>query len=227
MHKVIVERPRSGSALPSVKTALRFSSSKIGAAVDAAEDYDSGPKRASSARRDKELNENLAPLRRYLMGQIGRPWRKVYGEIRQSIDARSAIGLHVLQHLEDFVSVHTTLEDGVVVSARRWCGRGPVSGLYVHPVSGLLRFSKYKPSWFTRGHDERELNLVRVAANLEYAKIDGHWYRIEYEMSVSNDGASTRVPTLKRQCDRKTIRRIEGGEMGRVIAKDSRYAAGR
>jgi hypothetical protein len=219
MHKVIVESPRSGSALPSIRTALRFSSTKIVAAVDAAEDFDSGPRRASSARRDKELNENLAPLRRYLMGQIGRPWRKVYGEIRQSIDARSAIGLHVLQHLEDFVSLHTALEDGVVVCARRWCRRGPVSGLYVHPVSGLLRFSKYKPSLLTPRSDDPEPNFVRVNANVEYEKIDGYWYRMEYEMSVSSEGASMRVLILKRQCDRKTIRRIEGGEMGRVIGK--------
>jgi hypothetical protein len=219
MHKVIVERPRLGSALPSQKTALRFSSTKIGAAVDAAEDYDSGPRRASSARRDKGLNENLAPLRRYLMGQIGRPWRKIYGEIRQSIDARSAIGLHVLQHLEDFVTVHTALENGVVVGARRWSRNGPVSGLYVHPMSGLLRFSKYKPSWFTPELAEREPNFVRVNANLEYEKIDGYWYRMEYGLSVSSDGAAVRVLTLKRQCDRKTIRRIECGEMGRVVGK--------
>jgi hypothetical protein len=173
MHKVIVERPRLGSALPSQKTALRFSSAKIGAAVHAAEDYDSGPRRASSARRGKGLNENLAPLRRYLMGQIGRPWRKVYGEIRQSIDARSAIGLHVLQHLEDFVSVHTALENGAVVDAGRWYRYGPVSGLYVHPVSGLLRFSKYKPPRYNPWPEEREPNLVRVNADLQYEKSTG------------------------------------------------------
>lgn len=227
MHKIIVERPRWGSALPNHKTALRFSSAKIRLAVDAAEDYDSGPRRASSARRDKELNENLAPLSRYLMSQIGRPWRKVYGEIRQSIDARSATGLHVLQHLEGYVTVHTALENGVVVGAEGWNNGRPVSGLYVHPASGLLRFSKDKPWWHTRRIEERELNLVRVNANVEYEKIDGHWYRMEYGTSVSSDGASMRVLILKRQCDRKTIRRIEGGEMGRTIGKDSRYAAGR
>src|SRR5438309_9686382 len=31
---------------------------------------------------EKWLNENLAPLRRYLESNVGRPWSKVYAEIR-------------------------------------------------------------------------------------------------------------------------------------------------
>jgi hypothetical protein len=45
---------------------------------------------------------------------------------------------------------------------------------------------------------------------------------MEYEMSVSSDGASVRVLTLKRQCDRKIIRRIENGEMGRLVGNEPR-----
>jgi hypothetical protein len=82
MHKVIVERPRRlGSSGKNRKTALRLSVSERAKAITDADDYDSGHPRASSARHEKQLNENLAPLKRYLMGQVGRPWDKVYSEI--------------------------------------------------------------------------------------------------------------------------------------------------
>jgi len=210
MQKIIVERPRRGSSLPSKKTALRLSPAKIRAALEDVEDFDSGPKRAASARHQKWLNENLAPLRRYLMGQVGRPWRKVYGEIRQAIDTRSAIGLHVLQHVPDFVSVHTRMENGLIFETG-WCYRQrPVSGLYVHPVTGLLRYAKRA----TPAASEPEPNLVRVNSNVEYEKIGGYWYRMEYETAVSDEGASIRVLVLKRQCDRRTTQRIESGDFG-------------
>jgi len=133
MHKVIVERPRMlRSKWKNRKTALRLSPSQRAQAITDAEDYDSGHTRASSARHEKHLNENLAPLKRYLRAQVGRPWDKVYSEICRTIDTRSAIGLHVLQHVEDFIAVDTYIENGQVLERnRRWFMRA--RGLYVHP----------------------------------------------------------------------------------------------
>jgi hypothetical protein len=77
MHKVIVERPRMlRSKWKNRKTALRLSESQRAQAIRDAEDYDSVHPRASSARHEKYLNENLALLKRYLMQQMGRPWDK-------------------------------------------------------------------------------------------------------------------------------------------------------
>src|SRR5262245_20037141 len=95
MQKIIVERPRLGSSRPNRKNGGRLLAGQIGSALAAPEDYDSGPARASSRRHEKWLNENLQPLYRYLRGQIGRPWDKVYSEIRRNLDTRSALGLHV------------------------------------------------------------------------------------------------------------------------------------
>ena len=72
MARVIVERPR-----------VRPHNNRKGRRW-ALEDLPSheGMRRAAALRGDrKELNENLAPLRRYLEGQVGRPWDKVYAEI--------------------------------------------------------------------------------------------------------------------------------------------------
>src|SRR5262249_35468799 len=79
MHKVVTERPRHGH---------RNRSQKWGGRV--AEDYD-GRTFVSSARRRqygwyaKEFSDFLAPLRRYLRAQVGRPWDKVYSEIRKAV----------------------------------------------------------------------------------------------------------------------------------------------
>ena len=65
-----------------------------------------GMRRAHALHGDrKQLNENLAPLRRYLEGQVGRPWDKVYGEIAARLRVDSTVQQHVRNHLRDFVAV--------------------------------------------------------------------------------------------------------------------------
>jgi hypothetical protein len=204
MHKVIVERPRMlRSKWKNRKTALRLSETQRAQAVRDAEDYDSGRPRASSARHEKILNENLAPLKRFLMQQVGRPWDKVYSEICRTIDTRSAIGLHVLQHVEDFIAIDTFIENGKV--CERNCSRVmEVRGLYVHPVTRIIRLAKRRPSQPKLA----ELSLVAVNETLEFEKIDGLWFQMEYRMCDPDEPSVRRILVRKSQCDRKTIRRI-------------------
>jgi hypothetical protein len=56
----------------------------------------------------KVLNENLAPLRRYLEVQVGRPWDKVYSEIAANLRVSNTVQQHVRDHLKDFVNLHRT-----------------------------------------------------------------------------------------------------------------------
>jgi hypothetical protein len=49
----------------------------------------------SRGRGTKCLNENLAPLRRFLRSRVGRPWDAVRSEICQLITPRSAVQMHV------------------------------------------------------------------------------------------------------------------------------------
>lgn len=53
----------------------------------------------------KVLNENLAPLRRYLERQVGRHWNKVYAEISAHLRVTNAVQQHVRDHLLHFVAV--------------------------------------------------------------------------------------------------------------------------
>jgi hypothetical protein len=209
MHKVIVERPRMlRSKWKNRKTALRLSEDQRAQAIGDPEDYDGGPPRASAARHEKDLNENLAPLRRYLMRQVGRPWDKVYSEICRTIDTRSAIGLHVLQHVDGFIALDTFIENGRVCQ-RKWRVVKEVSGLYVHPVTGIIRLAKRRHPRPKRS----ELNLVAIHEMLEYEKIDGLWFQMEYRPCDPAAGEALRVLVRKQQCDRKTVHRIEAGDM--------------
>jgi hypothetical protein len=188
-------------------------------AVESTDDYDGGPTHASSGRRDKWLNENLAPLRRYLHAQIGRPWNKVFSEIRKNLDTRSALGLHVMQHLYQFIHVRSVLHDGAIYSLHEYrCGPQPVDGLYVHPVTGLIRYIKPKPrthrNWWEPPPDAKP-DFVQLSQITAYEKLDGLWFRAEYTTGANG----IKILVSKRQCDRKTIRRIERGELGRVIPR--------
>ena len=77
MFKVIVERPRGRACSDGAR---QFRN-------DEARPPKMGMKHGYSSR--KWLNENLAPLRRYLERQVGRPWNSVYGDIRKGMDGRN------------------------------------------------------------------------------------------------------------------------------------------
>jgi hypothetical protein len=144
MPKVIVERPRRGS----VKRA------RVGRTV-ALEDEDGEPLRARAPARKpaktKSLNENLAPLKRYLNSQVGRPWSKVYAEIAEHLKPSNTVQQHVRDHVEDFVATKTRMEKGKVMVLSKFSGLHPLENdyhkLYVHPRTGLLRRNDKSISW--------------------------------------------------------------------------------
>lgn len=51
----------------------------------------------------KMFGENLNPLWRYLQKQVGKNWDKVYSEICENMDRRSAVGGHIFEHLWGYV----------------------------------------------------------------------------------------------------------------------------
>jgi len=145
MAKLLVERPRKYSR---TGRHLRRRHRR----VLQRQDPESAPKVESMAPvrqfgwHGKRLNENLNPLLRYLERNVGRPWSKVDSEIRAHVRVDSAVQLHILQHLDQFV--HTNLvmgPDGPALPDDRRrggfielhsYGRDPT--FYVHPVHGLL-----------------------------------------------------------------------------------------
>jgi hypothetical protein len=103
MYKVIVERPRRGKYGYAGAARLR-------------NDID-GPMRLGmrAGYGYRALNENLAPLRRFLHAQIGRPWNKVFSEICAGIDRRNTVQQHIHQHISDFTAIDVDVRNGRLV----------------------------------------------------------------------------------------------------------------
>ena len=143
----------------------------------------------------------------------------MYAEIRAGIDTRSALGLHVMQHLYSYVAVHTFRRDGVVYAQDRWGGAEPVRGLYVDPASGLLRWKEKEPrkrKW-PRETPKPEPWVADTdrpwRAPREYRRVNGVWYCYDYRR---DSAAAEPVLVARYQCDRWTVQLIEAGAFGRL-----------
>ena len=99
----------------------------------------------------KSLNENLAPLRRFLERRVGRPWDSVWSELREFLSPKSAVHNHVFIHVWQYVERNPVIIDGIphrpeASGSKRdkffplsnYCWRG----FYVCPRTGLLRVAK-------------------------------------------------------------------------------------
>jgi hypothetical protein len=145
MYEVIIERPRGGAGWgrPWPRVPWRL------LACDDDGKNDGGPRnvRMGPRGRSKWLNENLAPLQRFLVSRVGRKWNDVHSEICAHIAPRSAVQKHVLDHLWQYVEVNVVMIDGWPHHPHtrgRSDGLQPLSGygggsFYVCPETGLLR----------------------------------------------------------------------------------------
>jgi hypothetical protein len=146
MSKVIVERPRSYRGRLARKSPgyPRARMRRLGGRSLSEQPTREGMSRGARYG-EKRLNENLAPLARFLRAQVGRPWDKVHSEISEHLRLTSAVQRHVLEHLSDIVEVHVVERDGRLY-AHAWSGlqllglrRRRYGWLYVCPRTGLLR----------------------------------------------------------------------------------------
>jgi hypothetical protein len=147
MFKVIVERPRWGAGhAPAVKLKRDRNPPKhIGLKRHARE----------QAAYTKSLNENLAPLVRFIQRRVGRRWDDVFSEICAGLDTGSTVKMHVRQHLRDFVLFGISrgrqgelMREGRVLRPDRYHGAWPE--FYVDPDDGVLK----DRAWFWRDHGE-------------------------------------------------------------------------
>jgi len=157
--------------------------------------------------RRPSFSENLAPLYRYLAAQVGRPWDKVYSEIRSRINASNAVQYHILQHLYDRLAVHVT-EDaaGQLWYVGRWGRLAPMterwgSRYYVCPRTGLLRqVPRLRKDPEPRKTADR---LPGPTSDHDYRNLAGQWYEVWWGRD-----ALTNKPIIdhKRQLNRCELR---------------------
>lgn len=139
----------------------------------------------------KSFNENLNPLKGWLRSCIGKKWDKCYSELRTNFDARSVVNAHILEHLYQYIQVHTKVIDGKVVALSRWSGRGyvPIKEIsedyYVCPKDGTVKVvNKMARRTLIKQREaekrQKELSVTRFLNDCEVLRfIDGVWYHFE------------------------------------------------
>src|SRR5215469_5531567 len=180
MHKVVVERERHGSTRKNRKWGKRFPF------VDD-HDYEDQPKFVSSGRRRqygphcKWFTDVLGPLEGLLRANLGRPWDKVYSELRRGLDIRKVTGRHIFDHLQFMVETDCSI--GADRKVYDCVGRYRVQGFHVHPKSGLLCFVPWQSARERKKERllRQDVDEIKLDRCHSYKRIDGLWYWIAYE----------------------------------------------
>ena len=200
MYKVIVERPRRGKDGNAAAARLR-------------NDFN-GPTRlrARAGYGYRSLNENLAPLRRYLRAQVGRPWDKVFSEICANIDRRNTVQQHIHQHICNFIAIDVGIREGQWVDlANRWrflpSNFGIYQELYVDPHSGLIRLNKDCHSWRQSAARRRQREQAEITARRRTLDertllllLDDVWFRAEMDVLPDNQHIEKVIDGKTRRC---------------------------
>lgn len=172
------------------------------------------PKRAQT----RWFDDHLGPLRRWLRSQVNRPWDKVWSELAGGIDSRTVTGRHLLDHASWEVDRLCYFdEDGVLRTRDRpWRRRGEVSGLYVHPRTGILRWQQ--PAPLRAARDACRASLARspldmvpvrkLATDRFLVQLRGVWY-----------DATVRPPDRKRDSDEERVDFRQGWISYHIVAK--------
>lgn len=177
MFELLLERPRGYRGCRS-RRAPPYPRVRL---AQASRRFDELPVREAMGRgyREKSLNENLAPLARWLREQVGRPWRLVYAELSAHLSPSSAVKQHVRDHVQDYVATRVFEKDGALFASgprgthRLGLYRRRVQ-LYVCPRTGILRelaAKKSRAPVSARKLDEARY-LVRVRAGGEWTLVE-------------------------------------------------------
>jgi hypothetical protein len=132
VDKIIFERPKAN------RTWASKTPRKKAIILDAQGDQINESANHIPRKRQKMRNSSLNVLERFLVKSIGRPWNKVYAEVCVVADARSFAGAEVRDYLKSLVSTECWTEGQSVMSHDGQGRPQLVTGLYVHPKSGLL-----------------------------------------------------------------------------------------
>ncbi len=204
MAKVIVERPRIKS---------RWASLTSPRSAQASEERNFiGMNRFHAERHGtKALNENLAPLKRYLFKQVGRPWNTIYSEISAHLRADNPVQQHVRDHLKDYVEIAPRPD--VKTRHSRWTEAPWRQPLYVHPKTGLLcrtdSLAEVKAARRqAKAVSPKPITRIVLKPDLELRQIDGLWYEIHKAPIPApqyRDDVKTVIKTIGYGPKRRTI----------------------
>lgn len=184
MSRVVTESPRSGHANRNEKWRKRLSRREVEFARDDEVEVPAGFQPWCRRRNYfcKEFTDKLGPLKKYLRKQVGRRWDSVWSELSANLDKRSLTGQHIFQHINWEVERNCKLgSDGRIYRhVTTWRSVGlvnvPLTGLYVHPITGLLCYETERRRYGVSKSYHFRKQLERFPVQIEKAsrwRIDG------------------------------------------------------
>jgi hypothetical protein len=213
---VIIERPRVGSSWAKEKGRHREQLREQEAPTW---------EPVSRGRGSKQLNENLAPLRRFLHSRVGRPWDAVRSEISAILNVRSAVQQHVLVHVKEMVEENAVLIDGVPHHKPKYGGYTPIGrnrwhGFYVCPETGILRFVEAPGR--KRRRPAPNPDVRRLDDDHQLHRIAGVWYRVTLALVPLSGGERARARDAVRCAPLDTL---SVGQLKDTYGRLNRYGA--
>lgn len=196
MSKVIVERPRRGGKYVRKGRDVRdpdVLTSHEGMRMPYLRNYN-----------NKELNENLAPLLRFLESRVGQNWDDVYSEICENIRITNAVQEHIRVHVMQYVETHTSVDHQgrIWINSVRPCllDDDQYTRLYVDPTTKILRSNPNFRAWSRRCRERKIENAKELQAlsrslpgGIELRKHNGVWYQVELkEIPAAQEVVSTK-----------------------------------
>jgi hypothetical protein len=160
LARCTTEQPRAGRGL--AKASKRKYGGRVRIVHDSEHDYENewGGFKSSAPSRHKEpksFTDSLGALRGNLRKAVGRRWDEIYSEFCRHHDRRGLAGYHLWTHLMDEVKIRTFMQNGKVYEFSGYPGPRPVNGFYVHPKTGILKYSPW-PRLRTKEKSPRSTN---------------------------------------------------------------------
>jgi hypothetical protein len=214
MFEVIIERPRYDSGWRRPRPRPR--------------DLEAAPLREPVGRGGtKFLNENLAPLIRFLGRRVGQPWDVVHSEISAHLSLGSAVQKHVLDHVRELVELNPVIVDGWPFHPAARNGKlEPIVSryrgvFYVCPSTGRLCAAP-RPS---RARRVAQRDRVVLDGAREAWQIALIWYEVRFA-PLPAQLAGARDVVLRRGLDENGVVGWNG-ELAREYGRHDRYAVGK
>jgi len=155
--------------------------------------------RVGRKKNNKFGNENLSPLRRYLLSEVGNHWDDIYSEICKHNHKNKTINFHIFQHLFREVEIQTRIGPKGLIQYfsnrsgwqdvddfyKRYARDRVTEKLYIHPVTKILCSAKpkkiqlktYNWQWFRwNGSPDKRFFFE-----------NGIWYQIVFEILKRED----------------------------------------
>lgn len=183
MDKVLVTTPRIGSSMKNREVRENRRQEREGSYDDLPRFSSMKPKSRGWDNR-KYLNEYLNPLIRFIKKNCNRPWNKVYSEICNNMDRRSAVKGHIFDHIFDYVCTKPIFENNEPHRVG-WNGLRPLyKNGYTFYVDqrGILKEPKRKPpTWRVSKPNPSLIKTDEADVFIIKRDSDGVWFRATME----------------------------------------------